>query len=61
MKNPKQVAEEILSQADVKIDGKRPWDIEVRNPEFYSRVLSAGSLALGESYMDGWWECRRGE
>ena len=24
---------------------------------FYARVLSGGSLALGESYMDGWWSC----
>lgn len=24
--------------------------------EFFSRVLSEGSLGLGESYMDGWWD-----
>jgi len=26
---------------------------------FYDRVLSGGSLALGESYMDGWWDCEQ--
>ncbi len=26
---------------------------------FFKRVLQEGSLGLGESYMDGWWECDR--
>lgn len=30
--------------------------IEVKNPAFYSRVLSGGSIAAAEAYMDGWWE-----
>jgi cyclopropane-fatty-acyl-phospholipid synthase len=25
----------------------------------FKRVLQEGSLGLGESYMDGWWECDR--
>lgn len=25
----------------------------------FKRVLQEGSLGLGESYMDGWWECER--
>ncbi len=28
-------------------------------PRFFKRVLQEGSLGLGESYMDGWWECDR--
>ena len=48
----------MLLLADVKINGGRPWDIQVHNPAFYSRVLKGGSLALGESYMDGWWDCK---
>lgn len=28
----------------------------VHNPEFFSRLLKGGSLALGESYMDRWWD-----
>nr|XP_018917708.1 PREDICTED: uncharacterized protein LOC109044442 [Bemisia tabaci] len=51
--------EDLLSKADVKINGSRPWDIRVKNPGFFKRVLSEGSLGLGESYMDGWWECER--
>lgn len=53
----KQAIEKILRGADVRIGGSRPWDIQVRNPDFYNRVLAGGSLALGESYMDAWWDC----
>ena len=48
----------LLAPADVRLDGRRPWDIEVRRDDFYPRVLAQGSLGLGESYMDGWWETR---
>jgi cyclopropane-fatty-acyl-phospholipid synthase len=30
--------------------------LRVLHPEFFARVLSGGSLALGESYCDGWWD-----
>lgn len=49
--------EEIVGQADIRINGNRPWDIQVRNEAFYERVLREGSLGLGESYMEGWWDC----
>jgi cyclopropane-fatty-acyl-phospholipid synthase len=55
--NAKQVIQKILARLDVQINGSRPWDIQVNNPEFFNRVLAGGSLALGESYMDGWWSC----
>lgn len=47
----------LFDAAGVVIDGKEPWDIEVRHAGFYRRVMIAGSLGLGESYMDGWWSC----
>jgi cyclopropane-fatty-acyl-phospholipid synthase len=46
-----------LAKAGVEINGRRPWDIRVHEPGWYARVLGGGSLALGESYMDGWWDC----
>ncbi|PMH46761.1 cyclopropane-fatty-acyl-phospholipid synthase [Vibrio sp. 10N.286.49.B3] len=30
--------------------------IEVKHPEFYRRLLQGGSIAAGESYIDGWWD-----
>jgi len=53
----KQVIKSILTPLDIRINGNRPWDIQINNPKFYQRVMSGGSLALGESYMDGWWDC----
>ncbi|MEW6673146.1 MAG: cyclopropane fatty acyl phospholipid synthase [Thermodesulfobacteriota bacterium] len=51
--------EQLLTLADVQIGDRRPWDISVHNPGLYSRVLAGGSLALGQSYTDGWWDCPR--
>jgi len=51
--------EQLLSLADVKINGDRPWDIQVHNDKLYTRFLAEGSLGVGESYMDGWWDCDR--
>lgn len=49
----------LLAHADIRIDGDRPWDITVHHPDTAARVLARGSLGLGESYMDGWWDCAR--
>jgi len=47
----------LFSLADVEINGTRPWDLQVHNSRFYTRVLTSVSVGLGESYMDGWWDC----
>ena len=52
----KEVINDLLAKADIKLQGDNPWDIQVKNDAFYSRVLATGSMALGESYMDGWWQ-----
>jgi len=58
MAQAKEIVTKLLATADVQINGSRPWDIQVHNDGLYVRVLSGGSLALGESYMDGWWDCK---
>jgi cyclopropane-fatty-acyl-phospholipid synthase len=57
--NFKNILKEMLSAADIKINGDNPWDIVVHNDKFYDRVLAQRSLGLGESYMDGWWDCEQ--
>jgi len=52
-----QIVKDLLARADIKINGNRPWDIQVHNSRFFSRILANQSLGLGESYMDGWWDC----
>src|SRR5690606_17436028 len=46
----------LLASADVRVGGDRPWDIQVHDRRLAARLLAGGSLALGESYMDGWWD-----
>jgi len=48
--------EHLLSLADVTVNGSQPWDIHINNDNFYHRIIKYGSLGLGESYMDGWWD-----
>lgn len=55
----KQTIQLILDHADIKIDGNNPWDIQIHDDRFYQKVLARGSMGLGESYVDGWWDCRR--
>ncbi len=49
--------EKLLDHAGIQINGDQPWDIQIYNEKTYSRVLGQGTLGLGESYMDGWWDC----
>ncbi len=51
------IVTKLLSEVGIRINGSRPFDIQVHRPDFYQRVLTGGSMALGESYMDGWWDC----
>ena len=48
--------EHLLEGTGIRIGGPNPWDIQVHNGDFYRRVLAHGSLGLGESYMQGWWD-----
>ena len=47
---------DLFEQAGIVVDGPEPHDIQVRDPRFYRRVLSDGSLGLGESFVEGWWD-----
>ena len=55
--SPERLVPEIFASADVAVNGSRPWDIQVHHHLFYKRLAAGGSMALGESYMDGWWDC----
>lgn len=55
----KKRVKELFDVAGITINGKRAYDIQVHNQNFYARLLAGGSLALGESYMDGWWDVEK--
>ncbi len=53
----REIVQRLAEKADIRINGNRPWDIQVHNDKLYARVLRQGTLGLGEAYMDGWWDC----
>ena len=59
MQKAKRIVTSLLERAGVGVDGVQPWDIRVKDERFYGRALQDRSLGLGESYMEGWWECAR--
>lgn len=52
----KQAVEELLKQADIQLNGSRPWDLNVKDEGFYRRAIQDGSIGIGESYMAGQWD-----
>jgi cyclopropane-fatty-acyl-phospholipid synthase len=50
---------DVLERAGVELDGARPWDPQVHDERVFARILRHGTLGVGESYMDGWWDCDR--
>jgi cyclopropane-fatty-acyl-phospholipid synthase len=51
--------ESMLEGTDIRLNGPNPWDIRINDELFLQRTLAEGSLGVGESYMDGQWECER--
>lgn len=49
----------MLALADIKINGKRPFDIQVHDERVYARILAQGGMGLGEAYVDGWYDVIR--
>ena len=47
----------LLEHTDIRINGNNLWDIQVHDNRFYKRALGEAELGIGESYMDGWWDC----
>ncbi len=51
----------VLRSADVRLDGERPWDLQLDGADAIHQLIRAllerGSLGLGDSYVDGLWRC----
>lgn len=59
MSKEEKIVKSLLSNAGIAVNGSSPADIKINNRAFYKKILTQGSLALGESYMDKWWSCER--
>ncbi len=55
----KKIFAEAFATVGVTVNGDKPWDIQVHNPNLYNRIVAGGSIAFGEAYMDGWWDCEK--
>jgi len=51
----KRIVTNTLAEADVILNGDRPWDIRVNSERFFRRTIR-GSIGLGESYIDSDWD-----
>ena len=52
-------AQTLLDRAGVRLNGHRPWDLQIHHRDTVARILAQGSLGLGDSYVEGWWDCER--
>jgi len=57
--SPEAFFRHLLAKARITINGDQPWDLQVRNPHAYARVLRDGSIGFGEAFMQGWLDCER--
>src|SRR4051812_29619183 len=53
----KQTIERLLEGTAIAINGSNRWDMKVNNDTLYQRIITKGTLGLGEAYMEGWWDC----
>ena len=53
------ILQELFDEAGVCINGPNTWDLQVHDPITYSEILSKWSLGMGESYMNGHWDCKK--
>ena len=48
-----------LDDAGIVVNGPNPRDMQVHDPAVFRRLMTTGTLGLGEAYMDGLWDCDR--
>jgi cyclopropane-fatty-acyl-phospholipid synthase len=55
-KRAAELMRELLGRAGVTVGGDAPWDIHIHDERVYPRVLRDGTMAVGEAYVEGWWD-----
>lgn len=48
-----------LKLAGIDCKKENPCGFQIHDTRFYEKVLKQGSLGLGESYVDGWWDAEQ--
>lgn len=55
----KEILEIVLAQAGIALNGSAAWDMQVHDDRLYGKLSRDLGLVLGESYVDGAWDCPR--
>jgi len=53
----KELVTTLLKSVGITVNGYNPWDMQIHDDRVYPMVLREAALGLGESYMNGWWDC----
>lgn len=46
----------LLDSADIELNGRRPWDLQVHDERLFARCLREGTVGLGNAYVEQWWD-----
>ena len=48
-----------FEQADIRINGDRPWDLQLHDSRLWRHLALYGGVGLGDAYTAGWWDAER--
>ncbi len=51
--------QDLLAPSDIRVDGGRPFDLQVHDERFFTQALPRGIRGILDAYVDGWWDCER--
>jgi cyclopropane-fatty-acyl-phospholipid synthase len=55
--NAPKIIRQLFEHAGIGLNGEQPWDMQIHDPIFFQKMFSKWELGIGESYMDGDWDC----
>jgi cyclopropane-fatty-acyl-phospholipid synthase len=57
--NAPRIILQLFEHAGIQLNGDQPWDMQIHDPVFFQKMFTKWELGIGESYMDGDWDCDR--
>jgi cyclopropane-fatty-acyl-phospholipid synthase len=54
-----QTAVKLFAKGGIRLNGDSPWDVRLHSEKVLERTFAQANLGLGETYMDGAWDCDR--
>jgi cyclopropane-fatty-acyl-phospholipid synthase len=57
--NAPKIIQQLFEHAGIRLNGEQPWDMQIHDPVFFQKMFSKWELGIGESYMDGDWDCEK--